>query len=490
MEAHPAREGETVALDWNKLLCTKRIRELFGGSPSSSVPEDERSQFDRDHDRTVFSTPVRRLQDKTQVFPLEPNDAVRTRLTHSLEVSTLARGLARGAARWLLDKGHLQSAQQALDIESIAATCGLIHDLGNPPFGHAGEQAISSWFQRKHQADEGFFSELRAHSNKTLSLQDDFLKFEGNAQTLRIVSRLQLLADQHGLNLTVGTLSAAMKYTAASHEATSDQRRHEWGKPGYFASERDIVEKVREHAGTGTARNPIAYLVEACDDMVYATVDIEDGVKKGIVSWAEVAQALRENAPEDARASLQDHIERAQGYIANANARLKGQARDEAIAQHFRTLVIGTTKIAVLRAFESNYDAIMEGASFDTGELIKVSTAAGLIKACKSVGRQHIYNADETLRLETMGRRIIHDLMDIFWEGASAYPPEDSKTFERSFEGKIYHLLSRNYRFVFEAALQSSTLPRRYHQFQLVTDYVCGMTDSFAVKLHAQLTHG
>ncbi len=477
-------------MDWNRLLCTKRIRELFGGRASTPVAEDDRSEFDRDYDRTVFSTPVRRLQDKTQVFPLEPNDAVRTRLTHSLEVSTLARGLAGGAARWLLKEGHLQNDQQALDLESIAATCGLIHDLGNPPFGHAGEQAISSWFEQKSKADKNFFSGLRARSSSAAQLRNDFLKFEGNAQTLRIVTRLQLLVDQHGLNMTVGTLSAAMKYTAASHEVTGDEGPHEKEKPGYFASERDIVEKVREHAGTGAARNPIAYLVEACDDIVYATVDIEDGVKKGIVSWEEIEQALKQAADSDSKPLVEDQTRRARKYIDDADSGLRGRARDEAIAQHFRTVVIGTAKIAVLRAFESHYDAIIHGEPFKTGELIKASTAAGLIKACKTVGREHIYNSDETLRLEAMGRRIIHELMDIFWEGASASPSKDPKAFGRSFEGKIYNLLSRNYRTVFEAAIRHSTLPPRYHQFQLVTDYVCGMTDTFACKLHAQLTHG
>ncbi|WP_084610098.1 dGTP triphosphohydrolase [Archangium violaceum] len=470
------------------MLCTKRIRELRGGRPSTRAAQDVRTEFDRDYDRAVFSTPVRRLQDKTQVFPLEPNDAVRTRLTHSLEVSTLTRGVVRAVVQRLFDRKHI-SQDQAFGIEAIAATCGLIHDIGNPPFGHAGERAISSWFKKKLEQDPAFFKGLDEHP-QAAQLRGDFLEFEGNAQTLRIVSKLQLLADRHGLNLTVGTLSAAMKYTAASHEMSKVP--HEKEKPGYFASEQDVVDIIREQTGTGTARNPIAYLVEACDDTIYATVDIEDGIKKGVISWQALEQALKAEAnSSETRALIEKHLKDASDYIqGEPGLDLSGKALDEARAQLFRTGVIATTKEAVIQSFDANYDAIMSGSY--PGELISDSAAKGLIDACKEVGRRHIYRADQTLRLEVLGRRVIHDLMDIFWEGASSFghPPPEPQKFARKFEGKIYNLLSHNYRAVFENALESSKLPTRYHQFQLVTDYVCGMTDTFACKLHAELTNG
>ncbi|NVJ13395.1 dGTP triphosphohydrolase [Myxococcus sp. AM010] len=489
-----------MSLDWTTLLCIKRLREIEGGSPSQPTTGDDRSAFDRDYDRAIFSTPVRRLQDKTQVFPLDPNDAVRTRLTHSMEVSTLARGLARGAARWMLNEKHLKDADQALEFESIAATCGLIHDLGNPPFGHAGERAISSWFDKRLKHNKDFFTGLGDESTELgQQLRNDFLYFEGNAQTLRIVSRLQLLADTHGLNLTVGTLSAAMKYTAASHELVEKQP-HERTKPGYFASENVIVQTVRKHAGTDAMRNPIAYLVESCDDMVYATVDIEDGVKKGIISWSGLKKALLDAADSDEKAieAIQVQIAKTENYINKARKRPTGKSLDEAHAQYFRTLIIGETKVAVLKAFQHYYSDLMERRPIDGGELIPLSAASALIKACKKVGRTHIYTSEETLRLETMGRNILHDLMDIFWEGASAYPlptapekhEEELKEFRKSPEGKIYRLLSENYRTAFESAITEKRLPPLYHRFQLVTDYVCGMTDTFACKLHSQLTHG
>ncbi|MBZ4332199.1 dGTP triphosphohydrolase [Corallococcus sp. AS-1-12] len=482
-----------MALDWKTLLCDTRIREAMGGRASAPLEDDGRTEFDRDYDRTVFSTPVRRLKDKTQVFPLDPNDAVRTRLTHSMEVSTLARGLARGAARWMWREGHIDSSQRVLDIEAIAATCGLIHDLGNPPFGHAGEEAISSWFKKSFgETGKGLYPGAETAPARDGQLRNDFLRFEGNAQTLRIVSRLQLLADSYGLNLTVGTLSAAMKYTAASDE-TSDTGPADRKKPGYFASEQPLVDRIRSLTGTGTARNPIAYLVEACDDMVYATVDLEDGVKKGIVSWHEVEAFLEGN---DDSGLAKRILKSVHEYIEKADTPLAGRARDEALAQHFRTLVIGEAKKEVLAAFRRYYARLMQGEALTQGDLISASGAARLIEVCKKFGREHVYNAPETLRLETLGRRVIHGLMDIFWEGAHGCPdPVDTtskawKKFNKSPEGKVYNLLSRNYRTAFESASKSSSLPPLYHRYQLVTDYVCGMTDTFACDLHARLTHG
>ena len=144
-------------MEWEKLLSEKRIRELLEGKPANQAP-DERTQHGRDYDRAVFSTPVRRMQDKTQVFPLDPNDSVRTRLTHSLEVSNIARNMARSIGNWLLEEGEIKKSQQRDSIEIIATTCGLIHDLGNPPFGHAGEEAIQEWFKYRNEKDSNFFS--------------------------------------------------------------------------------------------------------------------------------------------------------------------------------------------------------------------------------------------------------------------------------------------------------------------------------------------
>ena len=173
-------------MNWSQLLNSKRKR-------STTRPEDHRLEFERDFDRAIFSTPVKRLQDKAQVFPLDPNDSIRTRLTHSLEVSRVARGLAALLAGQLLQQEEIVPGDYR-SIEAIAATCGLIHDLGNPPFGHAGEDAIRSWFQQDDKKEL-----LDSLSNEQWI--QDFRQFDGNAQSLRLVATLQVLADYTGLNL-------------------------------------------------------------------------------------------------------------------------------------------------------------------------------------------------------------------------------------------------------------------------------------------------
>ena len=187
-------------MNWNQLLSTKRVKALWGEKSSTISEGDPRSEFDRDYGRAVFSTPVRRLQDKAQVFPLEEHDAVRTRLTHSLEVSSVARSLGEAAERQAL-KREGTGFTKAGCIPTIAATCGLIHDLGNPPFGHAGELAIADWFQKREHANPGLFSDFDPKDGKTKApdtqFAKDFLNFEGNAQTQRLLSRLQVLADDY-----------------------------------------------------------------------------------------------------------------------------------------------------------------------------------------------------------------------------------------------------------------------------------------------------
>lgn len=468
-----------MQMTWEKLLSSRRVRDLQRGAASFRSEGDLRSEFDRDYDRTVFSAPIRRLHDKAQVFPLDSHDAVRTRLTHSLEVSTLARGLARNVGLWLRESGVLTRDWQVDALESIAATCGLVHDLGNPPFGHAGELAIQEWFARRMEADPSIAAELRSTAGGD-QLVEDFRQFEGNAQTIRIISRLQFIADFSGLNYTSATLSAALKYLAPSNGLIKN--RHAWRKPGYFASESELVHQIREETGTGDARNPMAFLVEACDDTVYATVDLEDGVKKKVVSWEEVEAQIRVTGGSLAVAA----IDRARDYIERADPPLGPHLTGEAMAQMFRTFAIGAIEPAIRQSFKDNYDQIMKGHFED--ELLRTSEAWQITEACKNFSREHVYSSPDILRLELMGRRVIHDLLDYFWEGSGAYSGERVRP--RRFSEKLYSLTSPYYRRVFERDVAEGRFPRLYSRLQLSTDYVCGMTDSFACSLHRKLTTG
>ncbi len=483
-------------MNWDTLLNSERPRKSSSGG-------DHREEFERDYDRVVFSSPVKRLQDKAQVFPLEPHDSVRTRLTHSMEVSSVARGLARKVSKdFLLPKGHIKDGQDR-QIEAIAGTCGLIHDLGNPPFGHSGEDAIQEWFRK-------FFNkgELLALLGGRQELVDDFLRFEGNAQTMRIVAKLHVLADYNGLNLTFGTLSALCKYTASSMEVGTVVD-HAKSKPGYFTSEKSLIEGIRQKTGTGDARNPIAFLIEAADDIVYSVADIEDGVKKRILSWPELQFLLKDAALLELAAIWDDKDPATKDAKLKAASDtvervLEGKARvlkpsenpadlpDDVHAAAFRTAAIGVLVEAAAREFEQNYDAIMEGRfnGKGEGELVGTGEQAPFVELLKFIGRTKIYCTHSNLKLELQGRKVISDLLTLFWEGASVLEPGKAPK-PKSFAGKSQSLLSDAYRKVFaHSAVQEKDLPVDYHRLQLVTDYVCGMTDSFAKRLHSELTNG
>lgn len=473
-------------MEWVKLLSEKRIRELLEDKPANPAKPDERTQHGRDYDRAIFSTPVRRMQDKTQVFPLEPNDSVRTRLTHSLEVSNIARNMARGIGNWLFEKKKEIDSKQRDSIEIIATTCGLIHDLGNPPFGHAGEKAIQEWFKCQ---DSSFF-EFGCEPKKAEQLKRDYLEFEGNAQTIRLISKLQVLADFHGLNFTCATMSAAYKYIASSNKITKEL--HEKSKLGHFASEQELVEKIQKETGTKNIRNPITYIVESADDIAFSVVDIEDGVKKGVISWDVLKEKLKEEFVEASKGDsksdsgmLELCFSKADDYLKKADPSIlkKGKPHDNAMAQAFRIYVIIESAKAIEKAFKEKYRDIMDGNYH--GELYKDSKAGALIEACKKVGQNDIYCSKETLKLELMGRRVIQDLMDIFWEGAL----KGSKG-KKDFACKIYDLTSRNYSVVYEEAKKKGDFPEKYYSMQLMTDYICGMTDTFACTLHKRLTNG
>ena len=478
-----------MEMTWDKLLSERRIRELLTDKPTNPTLPDERTNHGRDYDRAIFSTPVRRLQDKTQVFPLEPNDSVRTRLTHSLEVSNVARNMARGIGNWLEKEGIIDSKQKD-SIEIIASTCGLIHDLGNPPFGHAGEKAIAEWFETQEEKGDGFLK-FKDCSNAE-QLKQDFLKFEGNAQTIRLISKLQVLADLHGLNFTSATMSAACKYIASSDQIV-EKGNHEKSKPGFFASEQGLVKKIQKETGTKDAKNPITYIVETADDICFSVGDIEDGVKKGVIAWdilkrelkKEFRKALKDHSQSDATL-LEKCFKGAKRILDGAkrvdSVKKPGKHRDEAMVQAFRVHVIIESAKAIQEAFKANYEEIMLGDYHN--ELFEDSKAGALITACKKVGQKHIYCAKDTLKLELMGRRVIHDLMDVFWEGASKGDKE-----KKSFAAKIFNLTSENYRIVYKDSANGE-LPEKYCRMQLVTDYICGMTDTFACNLHKRLTNG
>jgi dGTPase len=465
-------------LKWDALLAEQRLRELLGGSKSTKVARESRTEYERDRDRTVYSSPIRRLIRKTQVFPLDPSDFIRTRLMHSVEVSTVAEGLASQSARDVIKKKEKLSTEQLDAIGKIAETCGLLHDLGNPPFGHAGELAIASWFESTEPGTKIINDLGGANRQKA----QDFLKFEGNAQGLRIVTNTHLLAHSHGLNLTCATISGLRKYLASSDKADKKSKLHEMTKPGYFESEEKLLKEVSKSTGTDGCRHPITFLVEAADDIVYSVVDLEDAVKKGLLRSGDMIQELNERC--GSSSVLKETIERTKEQMKNAPKILEHSDYPQA----FRVNSISEMVRAVVEIFDRRYEEIMNGTYH--GELIydKDCRGGSFVTACKDLLRDRVFRNDEVLRLEVRGRQVIHDLMKLFWEGAQSYL-KDQETHTKTYGGKLYLLISANYRELFEQRLKAGE-DEIYCAVQLVTDYVAGMTDGFACKLHQDLMNG
>ncbi len=474
-----------IRMSWTQLLDSTRIRAALEGKDSVKAEGEARSEFERDRDRTVYSNPVRRLIGKTQVFPMDPNDHVRTRLVHSLEVSTVAEGLASQIVREVIKDRESLGEEQRRAISKIAETCGLLHDLGNPPFGHAGELAIASWFEAKRKADEQigeeparFFYPLGGSDTQKAH---DFLRFEGNAQTMRILTNIHLLGHDQGLNLTCATTAAARKYLASSLNANKAGPDHAYAKPGYFFSEIDIINLVSKRTDTEGRRHPITFMVEAADDIVYSVVDIEDGVKKRILTWRQVREFLDDRCGDSklyARA-----FDRTKQQLQSADT------SDTSFAQAFRVNAISELVLAAVRLFGHRYDEIMEGRY--PQELIRdpAYEGAGLVAACKDLLRETVFRQEDVLRLEVRGREVLHDLMDLFWEGVSEFL-KTRETGTGTYAGKLYLLMAESSRDVFEKRLLRTPGDAVYLGLQLVTDYVSGMTDGYACRLHKDLLNG
>jgi dGTPase len=499
-------------LDWSKLLSAKRLP----GRPGPEVGQPDwlvvsRLETERDVDRILFASPVRRLGDKTQVFPLERNEHVRNRLTHSHEVSNLARSIGTHLVHSALGTRIVAEVLETLgsgceerirrSIPAILAATCLAHDLGNPPFGHQGENSIRDWLADREgklftgSSEPCFVSpehrDAARSDIRTLgdAHRQDFLLFEGNAQTLRTVTRLQVVKDHRGLNLTFGTLAALMKYTVGSDAVRNN--RPATKKVGYFASEAPLMREIWQETGLGQGvRHPLAYIMEACDDIAYSVVDAEDAVKKQIVSFHDLTAWLRRDDADDVVEWVLNATDAAvQDAIAS---KLPPTELNDVSMQLFRAYAITAMVSATITSFEQNYDAIMTGEVEKS--LLDMSRAATLVGRLKRFDHAHAYSNRRVLELELEGHGVIHRLMTMLWHGITnrqSYTVVDSMR-TTPFARYAYGRISENYRRVFEGKVSaadgtSAGLPIRYREMQLLTDMVAGMTEQFALDLHDDL---
>ena len=276
---------------WEQLLSTKRPREAV---TKPKQKEDLRSEFEKDYHRIIGSASFRRLQDKTQVFPLDKSDFIRTRLTHSLEVSSYGKSLGQNIGEYILTyiKDPNFTWKDKEEICNILECAGLIHDIGNPPFGHFGESVIRDWFKRNLPIMK--FKGETVENLLTEQMREDFYHFEGNAQALRLVTKLHYLVDEHGMNLTYALLHTIVKYPVPSVGIDKTTGNIKDKKMGYYYADKDIFESIVKETGTDGKRHPLTFILEAADDIAYKTADIEDAYVKGFISYYQLKEELRQ----------------------------------------------------------------------------------------------------------------------------------------------------------------------------------------------------
>ncbi|MDP9196607.1 MAG: deoxyguanosinetriphosphate triphosphohydrolase [Pseudomonadota bacterium] len=346
-------------MDWIKLLCTDRP-----GGHASTPGGGDRSEYQRDHDRIVFSDAFRRLQRKTQVHPMPSNDHVHNRLTHSLEVSCVGRSLGETAGSRLARRGLLPEGIRPADLGTVVQASCLVHDIGNPPFGHAGEYAIRDWY-----AGAG----ARWLSGLSEAEKNDLTVFEGNAQGFRIATALEYNRFDGGMRLTCATLATFCKYPWGSDQP---EARGADGKFGIFRSEMPLFRQVAERAGLIAqgkdrwCRHPLTWLVEAADDICYALIDIEDGIELSIVRIQDLESVLSGVLSQD----TMDHYRKRPFHNDRERvAWLRGKAMDILVD-------------AVIEAFMGNYDSIMRGEF--RGDL--VSACREDVRRCLEISKRDI----------------------------------------------------------------------------------------------------
>lgn len=438
----------TLMMNWQQLLSVKR----FGLEHYENDEKHERTEYQRDYDRLIFSSPFRRLQNKTQVFPLPGSIFVHNRLTHSLEVSSVGRSLGEKAGRELRKK-YPDSAAHFEEIGAIVSAACLAHDLGNPPFGHSGEKAISSFFS------EGKGQILRQQIENEGGRWTDFTCFEGNANAVRLLMHQFRGRRQGGFALTYSTLAAIVKYPFSSELSGGKN------KFGFFASEEDDYRRIAADLGIVQlsenplkfTRHPLVYLVEAADDICYQVMDIEDAHKLHLVSTEKAVELLLGFFDDERRARR----ERSLKIVSDVN---------EQIA-YLRASVIGLLVDECTRVFLENEAAILAGTF--SGALIKhVSPQVReAYNTCAAFSVRHIYRSKDVLDIELAGYRIIGFLLKTFTDAI------------RNPENVYSKLLLERIPEQFETAA-----PTLYAKIQSVIDYVSGMTDVYALDLYRKIT--
>ncbi|MEJ2610476.1 MAG: deoxyguanosinetriphosphate triphosphohydrolase [Candidatus Thiodiazotropha sp.] len=445
-------------MNWSQLLSRKRLG--ADDQPSSSVT---RTDFQRDFDRIVFSSAFRRMQDKTQIFPLSKVDYVRTRLTHSLESSSVGRSLGTLVGEQIIARHQLRE-NEASDFGDICAAACLAHDIGNPPFGHSGEDAIRHWAET---ADYG----RQRVTVLNGSQQEDFLNFEGNSQGFRVITRLQNRDNPGGLQLTCATLAAFTKYPRESCIGKGRFNGVSAKKPGFTSEDQGNFTRVAETVGLIRRdpvlaiwfRHPLAFLVEAADDICYRVIDVEDGYRLGHLSFQEALELFSDVLT---GSSVQ-------------TTRLNQIGGDKEKIEFLRAKVISQAISEILNCFLDQEQAILKG-DFDEPLMSQIPHRAEMDQLIK-VAKEKIYIAPEVIEIETAGFQVISELLDRFIPIIDDVAEHGSAASPRS--QMMIRLIPEQF-----IGLRGKPAADNYTRLLRLTDFVSGMTDSYAVSLYKKVT--
>ncbi len=445
-------------MNWTSLLQAFR----YGDKIARNLNETQhRSIFEQDYDRIIFATPFRRLQDKTQVIPLPEHDFVHNRLTHSIEVSSVGRTLGKMVGQAILEKYPELNAQVTPhDFGAIVAAASLAHDIGNPPFGHSGESAIGEYFLN------GAGKHYREQLND--AQWNDLIRFEGNANGFRILTNASNMATG-GIRLSYPTLAAFTKYPKESLPIYPKNRASE-KKYGYFQTEKNLYAEIALALGLAQAdattihyrRHPLAFLVEAADDICYHIIDFEDGLRLRWIDFDLAEELLMPIA--------------GNSFYKESYLRLKHQ--DEK-ASYLRAVAINSLIKEVVSIFLNHEEAMLAG-TFDQS-LLNYSIHKPLIDQIKKISLQKVYKAREVIEIEAAGFEVIGGLLDMFL-GAMNQICETGSTQESYRSRKIAELLPDHLRTP-EALLKED----KYARIIAVCEFVASLTDRHAISLFRKM---
>lgn len=439
-----------MIMKWQSLISNKRL----GQEIKHAERHDDRSEFKRDYDRLIFSAPFRRMQNKTQVFPLPGSIFVHNRLTHSLEVASVGMSLGNDVMTQLCDKHPELCGTLFEQIGTIVSTACLAHDMGNPPFGHSGEKAIQTFFT------EGAGNYLKGQLHPRF--WNDITHFEGNANAFRLLTHQFKGRRIGGFVMTYSTLASIVKYPFISSRAGNH------GKFGFFASEESTYVKVATELGIKKmsanneplryARHPLVYLVEAADDICYEIMDIEDAHKLKLLSFDETEQLLLNF------------------FDVNTQQHIKQRIIDEGLTDnnekvvYMRACAVGKLENECVAAFVDNEEDILNG-TFEGCLIDHINTIQQqAYRLCAELSFKRIYHSKPVLDIELAGYKILQTLMETLIE-AAVNP-------SRFYSQELMRRFSSQY------DIQSNDLETR---IMAVIDYVSGMTDVFALDIYQKI---